>query len=704
MPDQSIFFQLHPSLKQVIHQTLQWKELRRIQELAFDPVCSGADILLTARTAGGKSEAAFIPVLDLILKQHPDLPVCLYISPLKALITDISDRLDRLLTPLHLSVIQVHGDIPGSSIQVSDPPAVILTTPESLTILLHGESASILVDRITICIIDEVHSLAASERGSQLMATLTLMEQRSGHKIQRIGLSATVGNPDDVLAWMSGKNVCSLVVSAEHETLPREFIFLCGWDGSEKGRVLSLIRQRRSLIFARSRGEAETLSSLLEGSDFPVFVHHSSLSPRSRREAELVFTRGKPGTIICTGTLELGIDIGSLDLVVHSGPVVSVSSFLQRLGRVGRRGDCAQMAFLIRDPGEMIMVAAAITAAVSGLVEPVWIIRYPYRVLVQQIILTLHARSRIPRVTLINCLLACDTGNIGEGQIMLIISSLIRNGYLLVDQDYFMSGPLLESWMDQQRGSLYSVIGEGKTCTVRSPEGDLIGTVSTKGVGLCRTGSFRLGGKSWMSTGTHPDPVTVQVHQVSFQAVPPVFGGSIQGTSFLLMQQVAGIARYGLVDLPFPDLVRAIVQDFITSLPCESGPDTIVVRKEGESMYIYTFLGDEWNRALYHYLKEEGKKKKIRLLAGGSDGISVKLSSPDLTPEWVQNTLLDIRRSDPAYPGEWIGSFLETGSPWDQFLPEECQREMLIFDKFRLDVLIRELSSRTIVLSTDIRV
>lgn len=705
MPDHSVFFQLHPSLKQVIYGTLQWKGLRSIQESAYGPISCGSDILLTARTAGGKSEAAFIPILDQILKQNPDLPVCLYISPLRALITDMADRLDHLLTPLHLSVMQVHGDLPCSSIPVSDPPAVVMTTPESLLILLQGASGSFLVDRVRFCVIDEVHSLAASERGAQLISALALIERRSGRQVQRIGLSATIGNPDAVLSWMSRKDRLSQVVRAEHETLPREFIFMCEWNGQEKERLENLIQGRRSLIFARSRGEAEILSCLLEDSAVPIFVHHSSLSPVARKEAEQAFLRGRSGSIICTSTLELGIDIGSLDLIVHSGPVVSISSFLQRLGRVGRRGDPARMAFLLRDPKETVLVAAAISAAVAGVIEPVQVTRYPYRVLVQQIILSLLSDGRIPCEALISRIKDCETfAEIPEDRISLIISSLISNGFIISDRGFYMPGPPLETWADLQHGSLYSVIGEGRTCTVRSPEGDLVGTVSKRGGDLCRDGSFRLGGRSWKSTGIDTDPGTIQVTPVCSPALPPVFGGSFQGTSYPLLKALATLVRDGLSDLPFPRLVHEAVDTFVNSLPPGVGPDTMVLRREGDLIRLYTFLGDEWNRVLGRFLKEECRKKGIKKPVGAFDGISVSVSSADVTPEWVLGRIAALSLADPADPGEWILTLKEPGRSFDQFLPEDCLREMLIMDRIRFDELVQVLRLRQILITPEIKV
>ena len=142
MSSSSVFFRLHPSLQHVLHSTLRWQELRDVQERSYEPVMGGENVLLIARTAGGKSEAALIPVIDQILKSSPSPPFCVYISPIRALITDLAARLEIILAPLHLSCLQVHADACGQEPLDEDLPSFILTTPESLTVMFHGGRSS----------------------------------------------------------------------------------------------------------------------------------------------------------------------------------------------------------------------------------------------------------------------------------------------------------------------------------------------------------------------------------------------------------------------------------------------------------------------------------------------------------------------------------------------------------------------------------
>ena len=695
----SVFFRLHPSLRQVLHRDLHWSELRTIQELAYDPIISGKDILITARTAGGKSEAAFIPVIDQILTGNPDLPLCLYISPLRALITDIADRLDHLLNPLHLYAVQVHGDAPKTVITDQDSPAMVLTTPESLTVLLHGGQASVLIGRVRICIIDEIHSLAASERGAQLITALSLMESRSGRHIQRVGLSATIGNPDLVLSWMSRKGRQAEVVRAEPDIIAREFIFLTNWDGTGKERLSSLIRRKRSLIFAQSRSEAENLAGILEGSDVFVTVHHSSLSPAVRKEAEELFLHSREGTIICTSTLELGIDIGDLDLVVQSGPVLSISSFLQRLGRVGRRADLPTMAFLLTDSWEMVLAAAAVSAAVLGEIEPVCPIRYPYRVLLQQIVLTLLSGKRTGFDELEGFLVQTISPPISGERIRFILFSMIQAGYLISDGGLLMAGQPLEKWAHDHRGAIYSVIGEGWTCAIQTVDGDQVGTLPHCSASRLFNQPFRLGGRTWISAVNHTGNNSVLVTKGSGLASPPSFGGSYQGMSPTLLRSVASIIQDGLPDLPFPVQVRYAVQEIARTMPIGAGPDTVVIREEEGLIRVYTFLGEDWNRVLGQYIRVKWGAENHQPPATGNDGVSFWIRGEDIDKGWVIQALTDFSDLDPDDSSlSWITGMRGESRDYDRFLPETFIQEMLIRDRFNIDTLIKNIRSRRFII------
>ncbi len=698
MQEKSVFFRFHPSLKQVIQGSLKWQELRPIQELAFPPVRSGMNVLLIARTAGGKSEAAFLPVLDQILQNHPELPVCLYIAPLRALITDITSRLDQMLFPLHLTSVQVHGDSPAARIDDADPPAVVLTTPESLLILLERKEAPLL-HRIRVCIIDEVHALAASERGAQLMATLQRIEHKTGNPIQRIGLSATVANPEEILAWMSGSAQPSQVIHADQEPLLREFTFLTGWDGTDPGRIPALIRGKRSLIFVQSRSAAEHLAELLEEAGILIHLHHSSLSSGIRKTAEDASYTNREVAIICTSTLELGIDLGSLDQIVQIGPGTSVSSFLQRLGRVGRRGDRARMVFILKDSHEVIRTAALITAASARRIEHVCPSRFPYRAIVQQLILSLLSSGRAREQALIQELKTTTVyAGIPQNRFHSILDNLISLEYVIRDRGFLMPGRALESWVGCMKGSLYSVIGGEPTCLVRSGSGEDIGSLPLAFAEQVNNFSFRLGGRSWKRSGAHFDSPSLRVSEYFGPADPPTFGGSFQGMSFLLATEVGRIVQNGLSDLPFPVLVGEALSDVIRILPTRVGPDSLVIRKEGDHIAVYTFFGDEWNRVLGAYLKRSWRNisgKKISII---SDAISIRLTSDTLSPDWIQDQIQAFYLPSIDESGDWVDMISDPVRAYDQMLPAFCLREMKMYDQLRIDELEKEICSRKIIL------
>ena len=224
------------------------------------------------------------------------------------------------------------------------------------------------------------------------------MDRITGRAVQRIGLSATTGNPEEVLRWLSEGRHGTEVVSVP--ALPQEKHFRFIIEPEESRRTEALVRivsGRKALVFVNSRSVAENMVKLLSGRVRNLHVHHSSLSPATRRSAEEAFSSGDGACIICTSTLELGIDIGDLDIVVQIGPPDSVSSFLQRMGRSGRRGRPANIAWVLRDPCELLCSIAVIECAMNREVEDLLPQKRPYNVLLQQVFLYLHTHPRVSR-------------------------------------------------------------------------------------------------------------------------------------------------------------------------------------------------------------------------------------------------------------------------------------------------------------------
>ena len=335
------FESLHPALRYHIVNTLGWGDLRPTQTEAIAPIHGGEDVLLLAPTAGGKTEAAFLPLLSRAATESWTGLSVLYVCPLKALLNNLEPRLARYAGFLGRRVGVWHGDVGDSARKrmLADMPDVILTTPESIEAILISTRVDhrSLFASLRSVVVDELHAFADDDRGWHLIAILARLEKIAGRQLQRVGLSATVGNPGDLLEWF---------------TQGRGGIIVGSSGGSPTGDVMSdhvgsvenavtvlsrIHRGERRLIFADSRSRVEELASGLRRVGVRTFVSHGSLSADERRQAEAAFATEPDCAIVATSTLELGIDVGDLDRVIQVGVPSSVASFLQRMGRSGRR-------------------------------------------------------------------------------------------------------------------------------------------------------------------------------------------------------------------------------------------------------------------------------------------------------------------------------------------------------------------------------
>jgi ATP-dependent Lhr-like helicase len=375
----SSFDRLHPSLQHHVVNSLGWTSLRPLQAEAIDPVLDGCHALLLAPTAGGKTEAASLPMLTRIV-QHRWRPLsALYLCPLRALLNDLLPRLERYASFVGARVGLWHGDVGPAERQrlVVDPPDVLLTTPESL----EAMSLSTRVDShrflgaVRAVIVDEVHAFASDDRGWHLLALLERLQHLTGNEIQRVGLSATVGNPAELLDWLTPGCDNPKQVVAPPADAPSDPEIAIDYVGSlsNAATVLSgLHRGEKRLVFVDSRARAEELTHELRGRGVTTFVTHASLGRDERRRAEQAFAEGSDCVIVATSALELGIDVGDLDRVVQLDSPASVSSFLQRLGRGGRRAGTVRNMLFLTTAEDALWWAAGLTRLWrSGFVEPV---------------------------------------------------------------------------------------------------------------------------------------------------------------------------------------------------------------------------------------------------------------------------------------------------------------------------------------------
>jgi len=372
------FDRLTPALQYQIVNGLGWKSLRPVQERAIEAVLAGENAVILAPTAGGKTEAALFPLLSLMDAEDRRPVSVLYIAPLRALLNNQEPRLHELAGLVGRRAFKWHGDVGQSGRRrfADDLADVLAITPESLEALLLSSSmpARRILANIQAVVVDEVHGFAAGDRGGHLMAVLERVARICGRDIQRIGLSATVGNPAEICAWMSGSSSRnqSVVdpggVGADPE-LSLDYV------GTLENAAIVIERLhpgRKRLVFADSRRRVEELGHLLAQRGVETHVTHSSLSASERQAAERAFEQGNSCVIVATSALELGIDVGDLDHVLQIDAPAVVSSFLQRMGRTGRRpGSVPNCTFLCTSDDSLLQAAALLQLHDRGFVEPV---------------------------------------------------------------------------------------------------------------------------------------------------------------------------------------------------------------------------------------------------------------------------------------------------------------------------------------------
>jgi len=398
------FAQLAPSLQHHIANTLGWPGLRPLQQQAVAPIVDGADALLLAPTAGGKTEAAMFPLLTRMHAQRWTGVSVLYLCPLKALLNNLTPRIDAYAQWMGRSVAVWHGDVSAAARSriIAHRPDILLTTPESLESMLVSERVddTELLGDVQAIVIDEIHAFAGDDRGWHLLAVTARLESMLGRPLQRVGMSATIGNPADLLTWLQGghRRPGQVVAPAAGVRVKPELtVDAVGSVDNAAKVVAALHRGEKRLVFVDSRRLAEELATALRGRGVQTFVSHSSLSVAARREAEEAFAEARDCVIVATSTLELGIDVGDLDRVIQINSPATVSSFLQRLGRSGRRaGTTPSCLFLCLDDAALLAALGMLHCWAGGWVEPVRPTPQPRHIVAQQILAAALATRRIP--------------------------------------------------------------------------------------------------------------------------------------------------------------------------------------------------------------------------------------------------------------------------------------------------------------------
>jgi len=585
------FSRLHSALQYHILNSLEWRTLRPLQEAAIAPILDGANVLLIAPTAGGKTEAAIFPVLSEILRRDLPAPSLLYVCPIRALLNNIEIRLGWYASLIGRTCALWHGDVSQAdkSTVLRNPPDILLTTPESLEAMLVSTrvNKAALFSRIGFVIADELHAFGADDRGWHLLHILGRIKRISGIDAQRIGLSATVGEPERLLKWFCADSGRPAQVISPPPQPPAAADVLIDYVGSVPNAahvIARLHRGEKRLAFTDSRSQAEELASFLRGRGVETFISHSSLSRDERLRAEQAFQDARDCVIVATSTLELGIDVGDLDRVIQIDAPTKVASFLQRLGRTGRRaGTQCNCLFLATNPHSLVRAAAIERLWREGWVEPVTPPPFPVHVRAQQALCRVIERGAIPFPELASFL------NDYDG----LLDCLLERGMLHQDGGLVSIGPEAQRlWGKRNYMELLSVFDTPELYPVFAGAREL---------GVLHELNFRresaivlLGGRAWRVSSVDHKHRIAHVEPAEDLPGRSTWLGSSQGLSFEICQSMRKILLNSNAALSR----RAAEQMELLAAQGTTDPAATVLRATRTGCEWWTYAGLKANAAL----------------------------------------------------------------------------------------------------------
>nr|WP_042190381.1 DEAD/DEAH box helicase [Kibdelosporangium sp. MJ126-NF4]CEL19294.1 FIG003033: Helicase domain protein [Kibdelosporangium sp. MJ126-NF4]CTQ94907.1 FIG003033: Helicase domain protein [Kibdelosporangium sp. MJ126-NF4] len=670
---------LHPVVLHHVVNTLGWPELRPLQQAAINPVMDGDDCLLLAPTAGGKTEAAIFPVLSTMGNRDWRGLSVLYVTPLRALLNNLQPRLDSYASWLGRRAMLWHGDTADSVRRqiLRDPPDILLITPESLEAMLVSTRVTPreLFANLQTVVVDEVHAFAGDDRGWHLLAVLERLQRLAGRAIQRVGLSATVGNPSELLAWLQGSGrgrrpavVVNPPVLAGLAS-PEVVVDLVHSVDNAATVIAALHAGEKRLVFCDSRRRTEQLTSALRARGVTTFVSHSSLSAAERRRSEEAFVSERDCVIVATSTLELGIDIGDLDRVIQLDAPATVASFLQRIGRTGRRADTIRNClFLALDEEALLKAYGLLHLWGKGWVEPVTAPPEPHHIAAQQLLALALQEGRVGSATWPQWWAGLPLMNRAAE----IADHLVSEGFLHVEEGMYSIGAAAESSFGRRHFmELTSVFTSEPAFTLLHGRSEIGQTHPTNLFIKLPAGVPRvllLAGRSW------------RVNYIDWRRhrcfVEPVAGGGTvrwqgqtQGLSFTVSRAVRDVllganSPVTLTKRGAKGLAR-VREDLAATADPE---DMVVARRDGGPSW-WTWAGDAVNTMLQAGLPglidpvQRQRYDRLRLL-------------PGVTREQLTAALDKLRSlEEPPTPTPTVEALTEL--KFNEALPAELARSML---------------------------
>lgn len=731
--------------------THSWESLRAVQIAAARSIFdTDNNLLLTSSTASGKTEAAFFPILSLLHEDEPSSVGVLYIAPLKSLINDQFERLDELLDMTGVKVTHWHGDVAMSHKKrlLEKPSGILQITPESLESMLINRSNDIprIFGDLRFIVIDEIHTLTGTDRGNQIICLLSRIARIIGFHPRRIGLSATIGDPSLAAEWLcadTGRGIDVPTLSQEkiRWRLGLEHFFIQNpeleslkkkenisrdtesdsLNVENKGEparnadlrrpymidpgyeyVYDCVKDQKSLVFSNSREETEYVCATLRqiaklrgDSDSNILIHHGNLSASLREEAEMKMRNDDELAVACaTVTMELGIDIGRLERVVQIEAPNTVSNFLQRLGRSGRRTQAPEMMMVFREedplpntplpqliPWELLRGIAIIQLYIEErFIEPPSRKKLPFSLLFHQTLSILASSGELTVARLADRVLSLPPFElVSKEDYKALLVSMLNNDFIEMTEEkgliVGLSGErLLKSF------KFYAVFKDSEDFTVRCGS-DEIGTITTPPPMGDR---FALAGRVWEVEELDISHKLVYVKKVDgkMEISWPGDFGEIHTKILRRMRQIL------IEDTIYPYLKENAVKRLIQARKTARNTGMLehsLVHLGGYSWCLFPWLGTRSFRTLRKFIQHNSKESGISGIEfEGCYYITFKMDkASDI--EFISSLLNRIERD-----GINCHTLVESGEipifeKYDNYIPHDLLRKAYAADKLRAD-------------------
>ena len=725
MSTSDIFHRFSPLVQDFIYAG-GWETLRPIQIAAAEVIFDTNDnLILSSDTASGKTEASFFPIITEIEGSYAESVEVLYIAPLKSLINDQFERIDTLLRDSGIPVFHWHGDVASSHKNklLKRPAGVLQITPESLESMLMNRHSDIfrLFGGLKYVIIDEIHTLMGVDRGNQILCQLDRIAELIGYHPRRIGLSATIGDLEKAREWLTGNSGRYTQIPAvssqrskwrlalEHfyiqdPTTDRE---LSAAEHPETAVMLDAgyeylydcVKDRKSIVFSNSREETEYVTATMRQiagnrEDEDVFyIHHGNLSAAIREEAEAKLKEAQKCVACATVTLELGIDIGKIERVMNVGAPNSVASFLQRLGRSGRRTGIPEMFMVFREekplpdtplpqliPWELIRGIAIIQLYIEEkFIEPTSVKKMPLSLMFQQTLSILASSGENTAKRLAGKVLSLSPfEHVEKETYRSLLVSMIKNDYIEMTEN---SGLILGLRGEKLTKSFkfYAVFKDSEDYSVKH-ESEEIGTISSPPPVGDR---FALAGRVWEVEELDLARKLIYVHPVpgKMQVAWPGEYGEIHTKILEMMRKILSS------DVEYPYLKSNARERLAAARRVfqNAGMDeTMLVSLGGNTRCLLPWLGTRSFRTLRKYLQKNAAYFGIYGIE--FDGCYYMTFKCDKRPEELLEMIRRRITHDTIIPIELVGkSECPVFEKYDPCIPPELLREAYAVDKLRTD-------------------